>query len=438
MGKRGSGEMGDTIPVEQITTFSAAVLSDAGADDATARDATSAMLHASLHGIDSHGFRLLPHYRMAILGGRLNGAPVLSFVRTKAGTGVLDAGHAHGASHVLRGRARRHSGARAGIGAVGVRNSSHFGAAGAYAMALATQGLGGIVFGNSDSLVRLHDGATRFHGTNPIAVGFPADGNPWLLDMATSSIPWNRVQLYGSLGERLPEGIASDESGMDVTDPRKAAMLAPLGGMFGFKGAALGGVAEIFSAVMTGMRISPDLMSMDDPDMSTRASSGPLLSRWTLGLCRAGPSFSAGMTHYLNLLRESPVRDGAVMAPGDRNGTKRHAGARTAFRSIRRPGVRSARLPAAPASPCKPVTACRKKTTAWGGGFGSIKASFSQWSNLIIFEHPEPETHAHDDIARFSTGNAFFQMGIQGAPSHDGVRRTKHVDARIAGDGEPC
>ena len=59
MGKRGSGEMGDTIPVEQITAFSAAVLSDAGADDATARDATSAMLHASLHGIDSHGFRLL-------------------------------------------------------------------------------------------------------------------------------------------------------------------------------------------------------------------------------------------------------------------------------------------------------------------------------------------------------------------------------------------
>ena len=320
MGKRGSGEMGDTIPVEQITTFSAAVLSDAGADDATARDATSAMLHASLHGIDSHGFRLLPHYRMAILGGRLNGVPVLSFVRTKAGTGVLDAGHAHGARAMYCAAAHAATLAReAGIGAVGVRNSSHFGAAGAYAMALATQGLGGIVFGNSDSLVRLHDGATRFHGTNPIAVGFPADGNPWLLDMATSSIPWNRVQLYGSLGERLPEGIASDESGMDVTDPRKAAMLAPLGGMFGFKGAALGGVAEIFSAVMTGMRISPDLMSMDDPDMSTPRELGAFVIALDPSAFVAPDLFSAGMTHYLNLLRESPVRDGArVMAPGDR------------------------------------------------------------------------------------------------------------------------
>ena len=46
-------------------------------------------------------------------------------------------------------------------------------------------------------------------------------------------------------------------------------MLAPLGGEFGFKGAGLAGVAEIFSAVMTGMHISPDLMSMDDPDLST-------------------------------------------------------------------------------------------------------------------------------------------------------------------------
>ena len=77
--------------------------------------------------------------------------------------------------------------------------------------------------------------------------------------MATSSIPWNRVQLYRSTGTTLPTGIASNAAGRDVDDPREAEMLAPLGGEFGFKGAGLAGAAEIFSAVMTGMKISPDL-----------------------------------------------------------------------------------------------------------------------------------------------------------------------------------
>ena len=308
------------IAVARITAFSATVLVDAGADEPSARDATNAMLHASLHGIDSHGFRLLPHYRAAIIGGRLNGAPELAFTQTRTATGVLDADHAQGARAMYKAASHAADLAReAGIGAVGVRNSSHFGAAGAYALDLARQGFGSLVFGNSDSLVRLHDGATRFHGTNPIAVGFPGEETPWLLDMATSAIPWNRVQLYQSLGEPLPPGIASDDSGRDVIDPSLAAMLAPLGGAFGFKGAGLAGVAEIFSAVMTGMRISPDLMSMDDPDLSTPRELGGFVIAIDPAAFAGAAIFSAGLAHYMGMLRDSPAREGGrVMAPGDR------------------------------------------------------------------------------------------------------------------------
>ena len=320
MNSTGQGGWIDVLPADRLSAFSAAILADAGADEPTASDATRAMLHASLHGIDSHGIRLLPHYRAAISGGRLNGRPDMVFTKTRAGTGMLDANHAHGARAMYAAASHAADLAReAGIGAVGIRNSSHFGAAGAYALDLASKGLGGIVFGNSDSLVRLHDGATRFHGTNPIAVSFPADDNPWLLDMATSAIPWNRVQLYRSLGENLPVGIASNAVGMDETDPHKAEMLAPLGGAFGFKGAGLGGVAEIFSAVMTGMRISPDLMSMDDPDMSTPRELGAFIIALDPKAFLAAEIFSAGMRHYLASLRGSPRREGArVMAPGDR------------------------------------------------------------------------------------------------------------------------
>ncbi|WP_439118077.1 hypothetical protein [Nereida ignava] len=51
------------------------MLVSAGADGPSAEAATKAMIHGSLHGIDSHGIRLLPHYNSAFRGGRINGAP---------------------------------------------------------------------------------------------------------------------------------------------------------------------------------------------------------------------------------------------------------------------------------------------------------------------------------------------------------------------------
>jgi len=48
---------------------------------------------------------------------------------------------------------------------------------------------------NSDSFVLPHDGVSPFHGTNPMAFAAPVpEEQPLLIDMATSAIPWNRVQ----------------------------------------------------------------------------------------------------------------------------------------------------------------------------------------------------------------------------------------------------
>jgi LDH2 family malate/lactate/ureidoglycolate dehydrogenase len=259
------------FPAEALSAFSEAALRAAGADAPSARDATRAMLHASLHGIDSHGFRLLPHYCRAIGEGRVNGRPSPRFRSTRAGSGIVDADDGHGARGTYLAAAHAVELARAsGVAAVAVVRSSHFGAAGAYALEIAREGLFGMVVCNSDAFVRLHEGAERFHGTNPIAAAAPTPGRPWLLDMATSAIPFNRVKLAQSLGLSLPEGTASDENGRDTTDPARVAMLAPLGREQGYKGAGLAGLAEVLSAVMTGMRLSPEILPMLGPDWSTR------------------------------------------------------------------------------------------------------------------------------------------------------------------------
>ena len=309
------------IPLSQLDLFCRHAFAAVGADGATGDAATRAMLHGTRFGVDSHGVRLLPHYLTALQGGRLNRNPVLRRVGGFGAVEVLDADNAQGALGAYRGMARAIELAGGfGLGAVAIRNNSHFGPAGAYALAAAEAGFIGIAFCNSDSFVRLHDGAMRFHGTNPISMAVPVAGdNPWFLDMATSAIPYNRVQLYRSLGIELPQGTASDSAGVDTRDAERVDMLAPLGGEFGFKGAALAGVAEIFSAVLTGMRLSFDILPMGGPDMSTPRGMGAFVLALNPEAFLDRDGFDAGMRRYVETLRASPARaDCRVMAPGDR------------------------------------------------------------------------------------------------------------------------
>jgi LDH2 family malate/lactate/ureidoglycolate dehydrogenase len=309
------------VGIAPLTRFCEAAFLAVGADKETARDATRSMMHGSLHGVDSHGVRLLPYYVSVLAGGEVARAPVMNFRQVKPGTGLLDAGHAQGARatyHALD-LAIEMAGTQ-GIAAVGIQNTSHFGPAGAYAWAAAERGYVALVVANSDSFVRLHDGAERFHGTNPIAVGVPTgEANPWLLDMATSAVPYNRVELYRSLGVDLPEGVASDAAGEAVLDPALVAMLAPVGGAFGFKGAALGGVAEIFSAALTGMRLSPEIPFMGGEEHSEPRIMGAFVMVMDPEGFVGGNMLRAIMQRYLAALRGSAPRAGCrVMAPGDR------------------------------------------------------------------------------------------------------------------------
>ena len=308
--------------VGSLDSFSRQVFQNAGVDTLSSDAATRAMLHGSIHGVDSHGIRLLAHYVKAFQGGRLNKRPKVTIIQERSGTAVLDADNAHGAVGAFAAIEHAIGNARAaGIAAVAIQNTSHFGPAGAFSKAAADAGMIALVFGNSDSFVRLFDGAEPFHGTNPISVAVPSgQDDPWLLDMATSSVPFNRVELHRSLQRDLAKGVASDSNGRDTTDPFSAEMLAPVGGSdFGFKGAALGGVAEIFSAVLTGMKLSPDIAPMVGPDFLHAREMGAFVIVMDPVAFVAAPLIEAGMTRYLSLLRGSKPRAGQrVMAPGDR------------------------------------------------------------------------------------------------------------------------
>lgn len=279
------------------------------------------MMHGSRLGVDSHGARLLEHYARAIAGGRINPSPRMSIVGEVGAVATFDADDAHGALAAFTAMSHAVNLAeRFGIGAVAIRNSSHLGPAGAYALSAADAGKIGVAFCNADRIVRLHGGAARFHGTNPIACAVPIPGaRPWLLDMSTSAIPYNRVRLYQSLGKPLPRGAASTADGRDTDDPERAEMLGPLGGELGYKGAGLAGLVEIFSAVLSGMRLSPELAPMEGSDFSTPRGLGAFMMALAPGAFLPEDIFQDGMERYLEQLRDSPARAGErVLAPGDR------------------------------------------------------------------------------------------------------------------------
>jgi LDH2 family malate/lactate/ureidoglycolate dehydrogenase len=309
------------VALDALERFCRDALSAAGADEPTVDAATRAMMHGSRMGIDSHGVQLLNHYVTVLMGGRVNPKPKIRFTAALGGVATLDADHGHGALAAYS--AMEHAvfvAKSSGICAVAIRNSSHFGPAGAFALAAAEAGCIGIVTCNSDSFVRLHDGAAPFHGTNPIACAVPVgDDPPWLFDMATSAIPYNRVKLNPSLGITLPEDAASDAGGLDTQDPDEVRMLAPLGAAFAYKGAGLAGIAEILSAVLTGMTLSFEAAPMAGPDFSTPRQLGAFVLAIDPGAFIDRQDFDDRMKHYLASLRTSAARPGStVLAPGDR------------------------------------------------------------------------------------------------------------------------
>jgi len=307
---------------DQIREFASNALTAAGTAVEAAQSVANALAETSLRGVDSHGIRLLLHYIKAVQGGRINPNPKLAFTKTGLSTGIVDGdnGFGHHASYFAIDRAVEIAEA-CGLGGVSVMNSSHFGAAGSYALRAASRGYVGLGFCNSDAFVLAHDGLHSFHGTNPIAFAAPVPGKePFLLDMATSVVPWNRVQDYLMEGLPLPPDVTVDSSGEPTIDPALSEALLPLGGMlYGHKGAGLASMIEVLCAIMTGSPYCSTLPAMKGPDFSTPRRMGHFFLAIDYRRFVSPQIYEAGMHAYLRDLRSQPSKPGKkVMAPGDR------------------------------------------------------------------------------------------------------------------------
>jgi LDH2 family malate/lactate/ureidoglycolate dehydrogenase len=127
-------------------------------------------------------------------------------------------------------------------------------------MRMAAAGQIGLVFCNASPMVPPWQGKEGRFGTNPICMAIPVGRRePWLLDMATTTVAANRIfKAHTNAEPEIPAGWAMDKDGVPTTSTAAAyeGLLMPLGG---YKGSGLAMMVELLCGALSGGAMSTEL-----------------------------------------------------------------------------------------------------------------------------------------------------------------------------------
>lgn len=248
-----------SIPTDALHTWVCTLFEALGSSSDEARLTADHLVGANLAGHDSHGVSMIPLYVESFQEGFLTLNREIEVVVDTGAMLVVEGGVgvgqsvAHQAMLLAIERAQEH-----GIALLGLRNAHHIGRIGHWSEMAIDAGLVAIHFTNAmcrTPIVAPHGGAEARFLTNPFTVGIPRrDGEPILLDFATSAIAHGKARVAMNSGVPVPEGTMIDADGNATTDPR-AVFDEPLGALRTFaehKGHALAMVCELLGAALIG------------------------------------------------------------------------------------------------------------------------------------------------------------------------------------------
>lgn len=265
------------VPLNKLTDFAIEALAKMGVPRADAAIAADVLLSADQYGVRSHGLAHLKMYHQRMKSGLQQPLTNWTVVRETPTTALIDGGNGMGmvvgyyAMRMAIEKARQN-----GLGAVAVRNSSHYGIAGYYSRMASLEGMVGISVTNAHPSIAPTYGVKPLLGTNPIAFSAPTDEDfEFTFDAATSIAPRGKIEIAERTGRPIPKGWVIREDGSLATESAgllkemnegKAALL-PLGGsgetMGGHKGFGLATIVEILSAAFQDGAYLSELDDMD-------------------------------------------------------------------------------------------------------------------------------------------------------------------------------
>ena len=250
------------VPVEKLMDFMVLALQKMGVPAEDAKIIADVLITSDFWGVRSHGVAHLKMYYERMQAGLQLPVTDWSVVKDTPTTAVIDGGNGMGMVVGYRAMQLAIQKAREfGLGAVAVRNSSHYGVAGYYPLMAVREGMVGFSVTNGHPSTVPTFGVKPMLGTNPIAIAAPTDEDfPFMYDAATSIIPRGKIEVAARAGKPIPAGWVVGQDGNSVTETGNliklmnegTAALLPLGGigeiLGGHKGYDLSTMVEIFSA----------------------------------------------------------------------------------------------------------------------------------------------------------------------------------------------
>jgi LDH2 family malate/lactate/ureidoglycolate dehydrogenase len=297
--------MTNTDP-DRLIDFAAAVYAGQGVPEPDARLLADTLVQADLWGHQSHGVLRLGWYLERLQNGVMKPVTEPEFV-TDAGTIAVIDGH-DGVGQVLTRLAAREAIKRAkahGIGAVGVRNSNHFGTCMYYTLMGAREGCVMLLTSNGGPAMAPWGGRKKIIGTNPWSVAAPAGNRaPFVMDMANTGVARGKIYLARNKREPIPLGWAINATGEPTTDPQEAidGIILP---MAGHKGYAIAAVVDMLSGVLTG---SGFLSAVHSPYKTAEKSNcGHMMIAMNIEAFQPLAQFNTRMEQFISEIKSVPL-----------------------------------------------------------------------------------------------------------------------------------
>ncbi len=297
--------------VAALTGFAAALFRAAGLDAAKAGTVAELLVEADLMGHTTHGLALAAGYLGELASGAMTaeGEP-----ETVADTGVVatwDGRRLPGvwltakAVDLCCARAKQH-----GIAAVAIRRSHHIACLAAFLPRATERGMVVQIFSSDPSAASVAPfGGTRAVFTpDPLAFGFPTDGDPVLIDTSASITTNGMSNRLLAEGRRFEHKWLLTADGEPTADPRvftddPPGTILPTGGLdHGHKGYGLALMIEALTQGLPGFgRADPPegwgasvWVQVVDPERCAGLAAFIRQMAWTVAACRASPPRVAG------------------------------------------------------------------------------------------------------------------------------------------------
>jgi LDH2 family malate/lactate/ureidoglycolate dehydrogenase len=248
-----------TIDPAALGTFAARILATLQVPEEDAALLADSLVQAELWGHQSHGMLRLPWYVDRLRSGavRADSTPqtlidtgALLLLDGKQGIGQVVTEHARVEAVA---RAREH-----GIGAVGVRNSNHFGTAMYFTRRAAQDGCVAILTTNSSPAMAPWGGREKALGSNPWSIAAPWGDRVVAVDISNTAVARGKIYLAEQRGESIPESWALTRDGAPTTDATDAisGIMLP---MAGHKGYAITFMMDVLSGALTGSKVGTSI-----------------------------------------------------------------------------------------------------------------------------------------------------------------------------------